>query len=349
MDALRSAAERGPEELERAALDYALGLGQARYTLATIASLSGLSNEELRRLWLALGFAEPHHSDTVFTEGDLVALSVLRRVRHLGDEDLVDTVALARLVGESFARISEALVRLLEQRFEPRLHEGTAPDIEIAVGLAVGAGGKELGAIDELLTYAWKRHLAAAIRRAALRGPGGAGDQQQCIGFADIVGFTTLAARLDPQELAAVLEAFQAAAYQAVVVRGSRVVKTVGDEIMFVTDTPQRGLVVAAELAKGFSHRREQIDLHVGVAWGHVLSRDGDFYGPTVNLASRLCDAAPPGRTLLSGSTWRELEASGPAPPGRYVPVTSPGLGTVGAWLLVDGADDDPLYDPLNG
>ena len=72
------------------------------------------------------------------------------------------------------------------------------------------------------------------------------------------------------------------------------------------------------------------------------MSRDGDYYGPTVNLASRLCDAAPPGRTLLSGSTWRELDASGPAPPGRYVPVTSPGLGTVGAWLLVDGVEDDP-------
>ena len=334
MDDLRTAAESGPEELERAALDYAIGLGPPRYTLPTIAALAGLSKDELRRLWLALGFAEPDHTDTVFTDGDLVALSVLRQVRFLGDEDLIDTVGLARLVGESFARISEALVRLLQQRLEP-VHEQGAPDIEMAVGLAARAASSELGAIDELLTYAWKRHLAAAIRRAALRGPDGSGEQRQCIGFADIVGFTRLAAGLDPRELAAVLEGFQAAAYQAVVVSGSRVVKTVGDEIMFVTDTPERCLAVAEELAKGFSHGRKQIDLHVGMAWGPVLCRDGDYYGPTVNLASRLCDAAPPGGILLSGTTWRDLEARGHPLTGRYAPVSSPGLGTVDAWLPV--------------
>jgi adenylate cyclase len=343
MDDLRTAAENGPEELERAALDYALGLGPPRYTLPTIAGLAGLSTEELRRLWLALGFAEPHHTDAVFTEGDLVALSVLRRVRYLGDEDLVDAVALARLVGESFARISEALVRLLEQRLDLQLHEQAAPDIELAVGLAARAAGSELGAIDELLTYAWKRHLAAAIRRAALRGPDGSGEQRQCIGFADIVGFTRLAAGLGPQELAAVLEGFQAAAYQAVVVRGSRVVKTVGDEIMFVTDTPERCVAVAEELAKGFPYGHVQIDLHVGMAWGPVLCRDGDYYGPTVNLASRLCDAAPPGGILLSGTTWRDLEARGHPLTGRYAPVSSPGLGTVDAWLPVRGASGDPM------
>jgi adenylate cyclase len=335
MDDLRTAAEKGPEELERAALDYALGLGPPRYTLPTIAGLAGLSNEELRRLWLALGFAEPHHTDAVFTDGDLVALSVLRQVLFLGDKDLIDTVALARLVGESFARISEALVRLLQQRLELQLHEQPAPDIEMAVGLAAHAASSELGAIDELLTYAWKRHLAAAIRRAALRGPDGTGEQRQCIGFADIVGFTRLAAGLAPRELAGVLEGFQAAAYQAVVVRGSRVVKTVGDEIMFVTDTPECCLAVAEELAKGFAHGREQIDLHVGMAWGPVLCRDGDYYGPTVNLASRLCDAAPPGGILLSGMTRRDLEARGHAVQATFSPIAPPGLGMTEAWLLV--------------
>ncbi len=342
MDDLRTAAENGPEELERAALDYALRLGPPRYTLPTIAGLAGLSSDELRRLWLALGFAEPHHHEVVFTDGDLVALSVLRRVLFLGDEDLVDTVSLARLVGESFARISEALVRLLQQRLELQLHDEAAPDIEMAVGLAAHAASSELGAIDELLTYAWKRHLAAAIRRAALRGPDGSGEHQQCVGFADIVGFTRLAAGLGPRELAEVLEGFQTAAYQAVVVRGSRVVKTVGDEIMFVTDTPERCLAVAEELAKGFVHGREQIDLHVGMAWGSVLCRDGDYYGPTVNLASRLCDAAPPGGVLLSGTTRRDLEASGHSVTARYTPVASPGLGAVDAWLVGRGAGGDP-------
>jgi adenylate cyclase len=120
------------------------------------------------------------------------------------------------------------------------------------------------------------------------------------------------------------------------------VVKTVGDEIMFVTDTPERCVAVAEELAKGFPYGHVQIDLHVGMAWGPVLCRDGDYYGPPVNLASRLCDAAPPGGILLSGTTWRDLEARGHPLTARYAPVTSPGLGTVDAWLLVREATDDP-------
>jgi adenylate cyclase len=336
MDDLRAAAAVGPEELERAALNYALRLGPSRYTLPTIASLAGLSTEEVRRLWLALGFAQPQDNDTVFTDGDLVALSELRRVLALGGEEFVDTIALARLVGESFARISEALVRLVQQRVELQLQEMEAPDVEMAVGLAAYAASSELGAIDELLTYAWKRHLAAAIRRAALRGPDGTNEPLQCIGFADIAGFTRLAARLDHRQLAEVLESFQVAAYQAVVVRGSRVVKTVGDEIMFVTDTPELGVVIAEELSKGFRHGDEQVDLHIGLAWGAVLCRDGDYYGPTVNLASRLCDAAPAGGVLLGGSTRRDLAVRGHPVTATFSPVTPPGLGPIEAWLLTN-------------
>jgi adenylate cyclase len=339
VDGLRAAAAAGPEELERAALDYALRLGPSRYTLPRVAALAGLSTEEVRRLWLALGFAQPDDHDPVFTDGDLVALAELRRLLSLGGEEVVDTVALARLVGESFARISEALVRLLQQRVEHQLQEEGAPDVEMAVGLAAYAASTELGAIDDLLTYAWKRHLAAAIRRAALRGPDGTGEPPQCVGFADIVGFTRLAARLDHRQLAAVLESFQAAAYQAVVVRGSRVVKTVGDEIMFVTDTPELGVLIAEQLSDGFRHEDEHIDLHVGLAWGAVLCRDGDYYGQTVNLASRLCDAAPPAGVLLGGATRRDLQARGHPVTATFMPVAPPGLGAIDAWLLTNGAE----------
>lgn len=339
-DKLQAAAETGPEELERVALDYALRLGAPRFTLPVTAGLAGLSSDEVRRLWLALGFAQPPDDEVVFTDGDLIALSELRRVLHLGPDGLDDAVGLARLVGESFARISEALVRLLHVRVAQQLADDDAPDVGVAVALAAVAAGSELGTIDELLTYAWKRHLAAAIRRAALRGADETEEPPQCVGFVDIAGFTRLAARLDHNHLAAVLDGFQAAAYRAAVVRGSRIVKTVGDEIMFVTDTPDVGLTVAMELARGFEFQGECIDVHVGIAWGGVLARDGDFYGETVNVASRLCDAAPARGVLLDRPTRDAVEAGEHGRMGTYAPALAPGLGEIDAWLVV--APDEP-------
>lgn len=339
-DKLQAAVETGPEELERVALDYALRLGAPRFTLPVIAGLAGLTSEEVRRLWLALGFAQPTDDEVVFTDGDLIALSELRRVPHLGPDGLDDAVGLARLVGESFARISEALVRLLQVRVAQQLADEDAPDVGIAVALAAVAAGSELGTIDELLTYAWKRHLAAAIRRAALRGADETEEPPQCVGFVDIAGFTRLAARVDHSHLARVLDGFQAAAYRAAVVRGSRIVKTVGDEIMFVTDTPDVGLTVAMELAQGFEFLGECIDVHVGIAWGGVLARDGDFYGETVNIASRLCDAAPARGVLLDRPTRDALAAGEYGPMGTYAPTQAPGLGEIDAWLVM--APDGP-------
>ena len=303
--------------------------------MPVIASLAGLSADELRRLWLALGFAQPGDEERVFTDGDLIALSDLRRILDLGSDGIDETVGLARLVGESFARISEALVQLLQVRVAQQLADDDAPDVGVAVALAAVASTSELGAIDDLLTYAWKRHLAASIRRAALRGADEAMKSVQCVGFVDIAGFTRMAERLNDDDLARALDGFQAAAYRAAIVRGSRIVKTVGDEIMFVTDTPDLGLTVAMELAQGFEFNGERIDVHVGIAWGGVLARDGDFYGATVNVASRLCDAAPARGVLLDRSTREALEAGEHQKVGTHAPAQAAGLGEIDAWLVM--------------
>lgn len=331
-DELQAAATLGPEQLERVALGYVLRLGEPRYTLSTVAGLAGIPREEVRRFWLALGFAQPDDHAAVFTDGDLIALRELRRLLANGGIDAADTVALARLVGESFARISEALVRLL-QRGERQRGAAEAHDVEVAVALAASAA-PDVGAIDDLLRYAWKRHLAAAIRRAALRGPPAAGEPDQCVGFADISGFTHLAARVDERELATVLDHFQAAAYEAVVVRGARLVKIVGDEVMFVAETPEVGLGIAADLVRGFRGGGSDIDLHVGLAWGSVLCRDGDYYGRTVNRASRLCDAAPPAGVLIDAAIHGWLAEHGHTLVARPSPVATPGLGATEAWLI---------------
>jgi len=331
---LQAAAERGPDELERVALAYALRLGAPRFTLPTMARLAGLPPAQAARLWLALGFAQPDDREAVFTDGDLVALGELRRV--VADEDLdpADVTQLARLVGQSFARISDALVGILQHRVVERLGDDGAEGSELAVALAATAGSPALGAVDDLLSYAWKRHLAAAIRRAALRAGTGTDDASVCVGFADIAGFTRLSAGLDDRQLTRIIESFHRAVDDAVVQGGGRVVKTLGDEVMFVADGPDVGASIAAQLAAGFRRGEDQIDLHVGLAWGPVLCRDGDYYGHTVNVASRLTDAAPAGGVLVDAGVVNVLEATGVGARTRSAPVAMAGLGRVDAWLL---------------
>ena len=107
-----------------------------------------------------------------------------------------------------------------------------------------------------------------------------------------------------------------------------------------MTDTPDVGLTVAMELARGFEFQGGCIDVHVGIAWGGVLARDGDFYGETVNVASRLCDAAPARGVLLDRPTRDAVEAGEHGRMGTYAPALAPGLGEIDAWLVV--APDEP-------
>lgn len=81
----------------------------------------------------------------------------------------------------------------------------------------------------------------------------------------------------------------------------------IGDEVMFVIDDPGRGVELALALAEAYADDELLSDVRVGLACGPVLAKDGDFYGPTVNLASRIVNVARPGSVLASGRVRRGL------------------------------------------
>jgi adenylate cyclase len=96
-------------------------------------------------------------------------------------------------------------------------------------------------------------------------------------------------------------------AHDAVVNQGGRIVKTIGDEVMFVTDTA----AAAAAIAVALTERTEDDELlpavRAGVGYGSLLAREGDYFGPVVNLASRLTDLARPGQVLASAEVAESL------------------------------------------
>jgi hypothetical protein len=90
------------------------------------------------------------------------------------------------------------------------------------------------------------------------------------------------------------------------------VVKMIGDEVMFVTDTVADAARIGLDLADAYADDDLLSDVRVGLASGPVLSRDGDYFGPTVNLAHRIVNIGNPGTVLMSDEFHAALEAQAP-------------------------------------
>jgi adenylate cyclase len=276
--------------------------GPRRYTRAEVSEATGVSRERATRLWLAMGFAEVGDGERVFTDGDIEALRVWDGLVTSGTIALDDEVPHARAMGQTLSRLAEWQTREIVARageLAPDLSdaERTAGAVDMAVAL--------LPVVERLQSYVWRRHLAAAADRI-LASPGELSATAVVVGFADIVGYTSLARHYDTAELAALLEAFEEDTSQTVVNQHGRVVKTLGDEVLFVADAPRDAAEIALRLTGAGRAGRGLPALRVGMATGQVLSRFGDVYGPVVNLAARLTSLARPETVLVD----RELAAA---------------------------------------
>ena len=106
--------------------------------------------------------------------------------------------------------------------------------------------------LEPFIRYARRRHLMASLyRHRALAESASSGEQIMVVGFADLVGFTAASQALDESELAAVVDRFAALAYEHIPAHGGRVVKMIGDEVMFAAESSFN----AAEIARRSSRR----------------------------------------------------------------------------------------------
>ena len=268
--------------------------------------LTGSSHPEalVRELWRALGLPE-HGEPEVPVPPDLVeAIDVLcLLLPALGDRAVI---GLARVIGSSTSRMADTLANSMRVGVEVRqLDEGT-PYSQVMEQMWSSA--------RELLPVLWdavgavfRRHLvlvsyeswtADDARRAVTI--------RRTIGFVDLVGSTDVLRTLSVSELAAAIDRFEQLIWDVVSGAGGRVLKLIGDEAMFVTDDPAAGCRVAQALLDGAGDR-----VRVGLAHGEMVAYHGDCYGPTVNLAARLVEAAAPGTALVSEAAARAVAGDG--------------------------------------
>lgn len=277
-----------------------------RYTPVEASAETGLELAVMQRMWRALGFLEPADDEPVLTDLDIRAAQDFRQLLDLGVTDLDTALQLARVIGSSMSRVAEAsLLRGAEAL-------GAADDDVAAADAFAAVAGQTLPAMARLLEFVWRRHMQAVARRAVLMRAGakeGSGPVL-AVGFADMVGFTLLSQHLDAEELAAVVGRFEEISYDIVATHGGRVVKTIGDEVMFVVSDPVSSARIGLELADAYADDELLGDVRVGLAAGPVLVRDGDYFGPTVNLAARIVQIAEPGTVLVSDELHTMLEGA---------------------------------------
>ena len=279
------------------------------FTRADLIERSGVPDPLARALWRALGFPDTGGA-AAFTEADLEALRLVRDLieRGLLDEDTA--IVLARSLGQSTARLAdwqaEAVGRLLVEQEHLEGRDITA-DPEV-VERIVARTSELVDPMERLLDYAWRRQLAAVLeRRLARTEVIGEPSAEGTVGFADLVGFTRLSRQLEDADLAALVERFESVSADIVAATGAGLVKTVGDEILFVADDAATAAQTAMRLHDAHARDVDVPEMRIGLASGPVLRRMGDVFGSTVNLASRLTALARPDTTLVDAATAARL------------------------------------------
>ena len=330
--------------------------GPRRWRRREVARAVGVSLLSARKLWRALGFANVTDADVAFTDGDAVALGRVVTLVREGHIDEPTAIALARALGQTTDRLvswhTEALMEHLAAGRDAVVRDAAGRDA--AGGTAAdhpGAVIDHLGALvddlEQLLVYSWRRQLAAVVARIAAV-PDGAGlvaSGQLTVGFADLVSYTRLAQRLQQRELGILVQRFEGLASDVVTAGGGKVIKTIGDEVLFTADDAASGAVIALSLSEQMAVDDVVPDVRVGLAHGPVLRSLGDVYGVTVNLASRLTSLAQPGTVVTDPSTavWLAREPGLVLVPQRARQLR--GIGQLQPLLVARAGPNAPLID----
>ena len=254
---------------------------------------TGLPADAFEGILTAAGYT----TDQRFTHDDVEAFLAFGMAQGLfSAEALAD---FARVLTGAMARVADATSALFRMDVAPQIEEGGGAEVEWARQNYESA--QMTGQLFTAMRAFFLNQLMGAVRLSDQARMASTSDATSTIslavGFVDIVGYTRYAASTAPDELAAFIVNFERQATDAVRSRGGRLVKLIGDEIMYVAlsaaDAAEIASAVIAEFVGTDALPRG------GVAFGEVIGVGGDYYGPVVNMAARIVDQAVPGELLV--------------------------------------------------
>jgi class 3 adenylate cyclase len=297
-----AAHERG--RLFALAGDRVVRPGRDQLTLTEVADQVGSPLEEVQAVWRAFGLVVGGPELPVASVDDVdMVRTALGMSAVLGREA---TLGLARVMGSAMARVGDAASTSVRGQFPSMSIAASGSELETARAFAGIAAA--VPAIGRAMDTLFRHHLESArmhFERTDSWDVVGAGGIRVAVGFADLCGFTGLSQQLSMDGLSQLLTRFEEVAADVVADHGGRLVKFLGDAVMYVTTDAVTAVAVAEDLVDAAEQRG--LKARAGVTVGTALALDGDYFGPIVNLAARLVAVAEAGQVLASDPVVERL------------------------------------------
>ena len=259
--------------------------------------------------------AANYSADDDYTVADMEAFEVFAAAREMFSFD--ELLAFIRVLAASTAHIADATTGLFRVDVASDIEARGGSELEYAK--TNHAAAQLLDPLMGTIRAFFLHELMSAVRRSdEAREQGTDPDLvtlRLAVGFVDLAGYTPLSGGLSPRALMDFVVRFEEKAFDVVSGHGGRVVKLIGDEVMFVAVDPESAVVAAADLLDTFTAMGAEPS--GGVAYGDLVSRGGDYYGRVVNLAARMADLAIPGEILTDAATAARLASATFEPAGR--------------------------------
>jgi class 3 adenylate cyclase len=283
--------------------DVLLRSGPQAYTLRTAADSIGVPVADTEHAWAILGLTIEDSDTPALSQADVDALAAWVAMRAQMGADAAD--GFLRVLGATVARLAEAASSMIRTS-APGLWLGDSGD-ELATARTYREVAQFVPRLGAMIDAIHRHHLVST--RTFIEGVvSGPTASLLCgVGFADLSGFTALTQTLTPAELSAMLNEFGNTASDVVHADGGRVVKFLGDAVMWVSSDPERLARAALDLVDQPRAREAGLQVRAGLAYGPILALSGDYFGNAVNLAARLVAAAAPGQILAAEEVYKQL------------------------------------------
>jgi adenylate cyclase len=307
--------------------DLVVGPGRSEVSVEEIAAGAHVSADRVRRILLAAGFSAT--AETTLP-GDLVDLmSAFEQGAALMGEDAI--LAFTRVLGAAAATIAEAAVALFYAEFGPGTPRQGSD--EMARARMAEMATLAFTNVPQVLSRLVLAQFDRAGRRSQLHrgwsgpdelGPGGddraeavegavasGSSERIAVGFVDLVGSTSWAERLSLRDQSLALAGFESTTWSSAVLAGGRVVKMIGDEVFFAAPSVAIACRIALDGCGAVGRDPLLPAARGAVGYGLVTPREGDYFGPLVNVVSRLVKVAEPGAVVLTADAATALPDDG--------------------------------------
>lgn len=283
--------------------DVLLWSGPPIYSLRTAADAIGVALEDVERGWAMLGLTVADPDTPTLSQVDVDSLATWVALRMQWGPDAAD--GFLRVLGSAMARVAEAISSMIRMA-QPKMWLGLTGD-ELATAQVYREAAEFVPRVGTMIDAVHRHHLVGTrtFIEGVQRGPSAS---VICgVGFVDLSGFTALTQTLTPEKLSMLLSSFSATVSDVVHADGGRVVKFIGDAVMWVSPSPERLARAALDLVDHPRAREAGLQVRGGLGYGEILAINGDYFGNAVNLAARLVGAASPGQILADAAVYEQL------------------------------------------